>query len=245
VYQPLVDHLAAALGVPAELVVTADYAELVSFLESGQVDAGLFTALSYVQAKEGLPGLRLVLKQVVAGAGSYLGYLYTTEESPADELGELAGKSMCYIDLQSTSGYLYPRALLRQKGFDPDHFFGRVEFGGNHLTCLERVLAGQVDASAAYAGAFAFGRSRGLPIERIKIVGKTRRIPYNALAVRPGLPRAAELRLRHELVHLSTLSPEGQRVFSHESRLNAWVPSLETEYAEVREVLAAERGPAR
>ncbi|HSA24469.1 MAG TPA: PhnD/SsuA/transferrin family substrate-binding protein, partial [Myxococcota bacterium] len=182
-----------------------------------------------------------VLKQVVSGAGSYLGYVYTTDESRAEGLADLAGKSMCYIDLQSTSGYLYPRALLRQKGFDPDHFFGRVEFGGNHLTCLERVLAGQVDASAAYAGAFAFGRSRGLPIDRIRIVGKTQRIPYNALAVRPGLPREVELRLRHELVGLSTQSAAGQRVFSHEARLNAWVPALETEYAEVREVLARER----
>jgi phosphate/phosphite/phosphonate ABC transporter binding protein len=242
VYQPLMELLSAHLGVPVELVVTRDYAELTALLARAEVDVGLFTALSYVQAREAMPAVRPILRQVVAGSGSYLGYVYTTVENPAEHLADLAGRSVCWADLQSTSGYLYPRALLRAKGRDPDTFFGRVEFGGNHLVCLERVLAGQVDAAATYAGAFSAGRARGLAVDRVKIVAKTPRIPYNALTVRPGLPAAAEERIRRELSALSTRSLEGVRALNREMRLNAWAPARDGDYDSVREVLRAERG---
>ncbi len=244
-YQPLIEYLGTRLGVPAELVVAGDYGALTALLARGEVDAALFTALSYVEAKERLPDLRLLLKQVVAGAETYVGYVYTTQEHPARTVEGLAGGVMCWVDPQSTSGYLFPRALLRQRGHDPDRFFGRTEQGGNHLECLERVLSGRADASATYAGAFATGRSHGLPVDRIKIVGKTRRIPYNALVARPGLPAPAAARLTGELLRLSTLSEEGQRSLSADMRLNAWAEAEDADYDDVRRVLAAERATGR
>jgi phosphate/phosphite/phosphonate ABC transporter binding protein len=240
-YQPLIEYLGTRLGVPAELVVADDYGALTALLRDGRVDAALFTALSYVEAHEQVPDLLLLLKQVVAGAETYVGYVYTTREHPAESVEGLAGAVMCWVDPQSTSGYLFPRALLRQRGRDPDRFFGHTEQGGNHLECLERVLDGRADAAATYAGAFATGRTRGLPVERIKIVGKTRRIPYNALVARPGLPAAAAARLKGELLRLSTLSQEGQRSLSADMRLNAWAEAENADYDDVRRVQAEER----
>lgn len=239
--EPVLDYLAERIGVPVRLEVAESYADLGRRMRQQQLDLAKFSPLSYVQAKEADPGLRILLTQVAGGATSYLGYIVAREGDDAESLADLAGRSFCYVDPQSTSGYLYPRALLRSKGLDPDSLFRSTEFGGNHLACLRRVLDGTVDAGAAFSGALSAARHEGLPVYRLKILGKTARIPYDAYCVRSGLPATAAERIKEELLLLSTRTPDGKRLLGGTGQFNAWTEAQDSDYDSVRQALALNR----
>jgi phosphonate transport system substrate-binding protein len=233
-YGPMVAWLGRRVGFAVDVQIAASYASVVEGLRDGVYDVALVTPLAYVEAKEYDPGVRLLASQVAEGTTTYLGYIYTRSDHPAQTLADLAGSTFCYVDPHSTSGFIYPRALLRQRGFDPDRFFGRTELGGNHGVCLRRVLAGEVDAAAISSGAVATARREGLEVDRIKVLAKTPRIPYDAWVASSRLPAAATARLREELLALSTRSPDGRSVLQGPIRLNAWMDVTDGQYDSVR-----------
>lgn len=239
---PVMEHLAERIGVPFELQVAESYAALGAMMQAQELDAAKFSPLSYVEAKEADPGLRIILTQVASGATSYMGYIYTRSDGPAERLEDLANRSFCYVDEHSTSGYLYPRALMRARGLDPNTLFSSIEFGKNHIECVRRVVAGEVEAGAAFSGVFRTAREDDIDVSRLKIIAKTARIPYDAYCVRSGLPRAAAQRIKEELLGLSMRSPEGQRVLMQGTgELNAWTVAQDSDYDSVRQALALVR----
>ena len=233
-YRPLIDYLSRRIGIPIRFELTADYASTTRGIVDGTFDAALGTPLTYVEAIDRDPGIRLLAAQVAEGTTSYLGYVFTRAEDPARSLPELAGRSFCYVDPHSASGYIYPRAMLRQAGFDPETFFGHTEFGGNHFECLRRVLAREVDAACISSGAVSTARREGLPIQDIKVLAKTPRIPFDAWVASSRLPDAAVERLRQELLALSTRSPDGREVLQGPIRLNAFMAVDDAHYDSVR-----------
>lgn len=233
-YGPLLAYVGGRIGVPIQVVIAEDYASIERGLADGTFDAALGTPLAYVQARERDPGIYLLATQVAEGTTSYLGYVYTRADTPFETFADLAGRSFCYVDPYSTSGFVYPRAMLRQRGHDPDSFFARTEFGRNHGTCLRRVLSGAVDAAAISSGAVATARRQGLPIHLIRVVAQTPRIPYDAWIASSRLPDAAVRRLREELLALSTQSEIGRRILRGPIRLNAWIEVDDAHYDSVR-----------
>lgn len=60
---------------------------------------------------------------------------------------DLAGKTWCYNDLGSNSGYNLVRHRLIQGGY-PSHFFSRAIQSGSHQRSIRLVLEGQADCAA-------------------------------------------------------------------------------------------------
>ena len=243
-FAPLRKHLQRRLGVPVQLVIAKNYADLGRMLHDGEVDVGEFTPLSYVLAKLDYPELHLLLREISAGTSTYLSYVYVRADDPAETITALRGRSFCYVDPQSTSGYLYPRALLWEHHIDPDTFFGRTVFAGDHVACLHKVLDGEIDAAAIYSGAVAQARREDLPVFRLKVVAKTRRIPYGAYCARGEMPDAALQRFRNELLQLSERSPEGPRLVGRGIKIDAWTEADDADYNPVRRALFLTRSGA-
>ncbi|HMO42938.1 MAG TPA: PhnD/SsuA/transferrin family substrate-binding protein, partial [Phenylobacterium sp.] len=59
---------------------------------------------------------------------------------------------MGYTDFNSTSGYLFPRSVMRDQGVDPDTFFGKSSFAGGHTQAVMAPENGQFDATIMQAG---------------------------------------------------------------------------------------------
>jgi len=244
-FRPVLEHLSEHIGVPFRLIIADDYSDLGKRVRAQELDLAKFSPLSYVEAKNADPGLQLILMQVAGGGTSYLGYVYTLSGDPAESLLDLSGRSFCYVDPHSTSGYLYPRALMLSQGIDPDRFLGHIEYGGNHVACIRKVLDGELDAGAGYSGAFGAARQQGLPVYKLKILAKTVRIPYDAYCVRSGLPLDATRRLKQELLGLSTRSPGGRRLLAGAVKFNAWTAAEDSDYDSIREALALTRRASR
>ena len=93
-------------------------------------------------------------------------------------LGREHGRRFAFTDLDSTSGYAYPKMLLRKKGIVPSEYFGKVFFLKRHDRVIEALVNGSVDIGAVSDGTYysAVGR-----IER------SEPIPLDAIVAPPNL----------------------------------------------------------
>jgi phosphonate transport system substrate-binding protein len=147
---------------------------------------------------------------------------------------------MAWVDRASTSGYLYPRQLLRWRGYDPETLFGEERFVGDHVKAIEAVVTGAADVAAvaaAFVDAGTFQRSLGT--EGLTVIAKTARIPLDAVVARTDLDRDLVMRLQRALVTLDE-APES-RVLERDWGIGGFVVAGATHYDVVEAALAEER----
>jgi phosphonate transport system substrate-binding protein len=124
------------------------YNHLIHALQSGEVDAAWAPPL--VCARLEAAGSRILLRAVRAGTGSYRAAIFARADRKLS-LERLPGTTVGWLDPQSMSGYVLPRALLHRARMDPDTTFARVTFLGSHAACVKAVLDGKVDVASTYA----------------------------------------------------------------------------------------------
>ena len=127
---------------------------------------------------------------VVNKNSSYNGYIITRKNSEFKSIDHLKGKRFAFVDKQSASGYVYPKAMLLEQGKQPETFFSENIFLGSHDRVIDAVLDGTVDAGATYSEAVEAARGRGLSIQNLQIIAQTEAIPKDAIAARPGFDNA-------------------------------------------------------
>lgn len=141
--------LSAELGIPVKSVVLPHYVAAVEALGTGDCLVGWIPPLAYVYANE-RHGARPALIAVRKGQPFYQGQIVVRSDSDILTLDDLRGKRFAFVDPNSTSGNLYPRALLKSAGIDPDSQFKAAIYSGGHDTALIAVLQGSVDACACF-----------------------------------------------------------------------------------------------
>lgn len=229
--------VAEKVGVPFEIVVTRDYEDLRREVRAGHIDFAQFAPANYIRAKEEMPDLRIVVSHVADGSPTYQGYVLVTADSPYRRLEDLRGRRVCWVDPESTSGYLYPRAVLRKRGIDPDEFFAPPPiFTGNHAAAIDTLLAGGCDVASVYSGALKESWTRGVDREALRILYKTDRIPYDAYCLRPGLPESLAIGIRRALLSISTRTGEGRVILGRATRINGFMIAYDDAYDPVREI---------
>jgi phosphonate transport system substrate-binding protein len=77
----------------------------------------------------------------------YFSDMIVNAQSNLQSFDDLAGKTWCYNDLGSNSGYNLVRQRLMQGGY-PSCFFGKVIQSGSHQRSIRLVVEGQADCSA-------------------------------------------------------------------------------------------------
>lgn len=65
-------------------------------------------------------------------------------------LADLKGKTFCFVDPASTSGYIIPRMILKANGIDPDKDFASTQNAGSHNNVAIAVYKHDCDAGVAY-----------------------------------------------------------------------------------------------
>jgi phosphonate transport system substrate-binding protein len=138
-------------GTTIEFQNATDYAAVIEGMRAGQIDIALLGPFSYVLAKGQDPGITPIAAVVDAPGDEpgYQSYGITTAGSDITDLAGFAGRTVCFVDPNSTSGYLYPTAGLIQAGVDPATGITPVFAGGHDASALA-VASGQCDAGFAY-----------------------------------------------------------------------------------------------
>src|SRR2546427_5805041 len=185
-FEPLMTYLSDSIGQKVVLYVAKDYGDLRTQMEAGAVDIGSFSPFAYVDAAKG-GKIRIIAQSIIEGSATYRGIIVARQDSGLKSIADLKGKRFAFVDPKSASGYVYPRAMLIEKGIDPESFFKETIFAGSHDKVIAAVLEGSVDAGAVYDGALAVAKRSGVPTESLVILASTDPIPHDAIAVRIGL----------------------------------------------------------
>jgi phosphonate transport system substrate-binding protein len=150
-YAPVLAMLERETGTTIEFQNATDYAAVIEGMRAGQIDIALLGPFSYVLAKGQDPGITPIAAVVDAPGDQpgYRSYGITAAGSDITDLAGFAGRTVCFVDPNSTSGYLYPTAGLIQAGVDPATGITPVFAGGHDASALS-VASGQCDAGFAY-----------------------------------------------------------------------------------------------
>jgi phosphate/phosphite/phosphonate ABC transporter binding protein len=220
-------YLERTLGLPVQVVVEPSYAATVESLRAGRVDVAMVGELASLRGQE-IGGIEPLVMPVGEDGQipTYQSVIISRIDSGIHDLAALRGTTLGLVDEQSTSGYLVPRAMLREAGLDPDRDV-TVRLYGRHRAVVEAVIAGEIPAGATHISRLRPpSLDRGPDYARLRILASSRPIPRGPLVVRADLPATIRQALADALLHVHDADPEaaailnvghGQR-FTHAAR---------------------------
>lgn len=175
-YQPLLDYLSRQLNRPVELVQRRTYAEVNDLIEQGQIDMAFVCTSAYVIGQREF-GMELLAAPQVEGETVYHSLLIVPADSQAEEMADLRGKTFAFTDPWSTSGRMYPTAVVKELGENPETFFGQVLFTYSHDDAIRAVASGVADGAAVDSLVYQFALTREPRLaEQTKIIHRS--IPF-------------------------------------------------------------------
>ncbi|WP_028647100.1 phosphate/phosphite/phosphonate ABC transporter substrate-binding protein [Nocardiopsis sp. CNT312] len=147
-YAPLADLVAEASGKEVELEVMTNYAALIEAQRAGTVHIAMYGPFSYVLARDSGVDISPIAAELYEkdGEPSYHSYMVARADSGITALADLRGRTVCFVDPNSTSGRLYPLAGLVGAGLEEGDYTER--FSGGHDASLLAVRDGDCDAGA-------------------------------------------------------------------------------------------------
>ncbi len=237
--EPLFAYLSQRLDMTVSGVTASSYEDLAQLIIAQQIELGVFSPAAYVTAKPKMQAVPIATA-TQDGSPTYLGYIVTrgSEYGERPTLEALRGKSIAWVNQESTSGYIYPRAMLADKGIDADSFFGEPQFAENHEEALRRVIDGEVDVAAA-ASPFVNPESHTtVPgSTQLVVVAKTRRIPLDCVVIHTRIARDLAKSVRSALWSMVHDHQGTSAKLDASWGLDGFVKPMR--YDEVAEVLAA------
>jgi phosphate/phosphite/phosphonate ABC transporter binding protein len=215
-FEPLMTYLSDVIGQKVTLYIAKDYGDLRTQMENGSVDIGSFSPFAYVDAAKG-GKIRIIAQSIIEGSATYRGIIVARKDSGLKSIADLKGKRFAFVDPKSASGYIYPRAMLIEKGIDPESYFTETIFAGSHDKVIAAVLEGRADAGAIYDGALGVAKRSGVAIENLVTLASSDPIPHDAIAVRTGLDEGLAKRIQLALIDLDK-TEAGQRVIANSKK---------------------------
>jgi phosphonate transport system substrate-binding protein len=227
--------LGRLLGVPVKVTVASDYAAVVEALRNRTADLAFTHPGGYVLASREAKAT-IVAKNVWHGKSSFTSRIFVRKDGGVRQLEELRGKTIAFVDPTSSSGYIYPMALLIQRGLvrnrDPRSFFREVVFAGAHDAAMRALLNGHVDAIASFDLAREQYLKDPAERERIVFVAETPPIPEAGVAARDGLDPQTFARVRAALI--SIRGPAYADLLKRLYEIDGFEPAEDREYDPVR-----------
>lgn len=195
--QGLASDLKNALGMEVEEIQASDYNAIIEALRTGQADMAYMGALAVALAVERAQVEPIVMKAPEGDKSQavyHSVFITRSDNDSIQSIKDIRGKTMAFVDPDSTSGNLIPTAEIIH-AFPDEHldsdmlhtngnFFEAVSFSGKHQAGLQAVIKGDVDvvpiSDQILASEIANGNARQ---EDIKIIHESGAIPAEAMVV--------------------------------------------------------------
>lgn len=149
-YKPLIAMLEKETGKKIRFQSATSYAAVIEAQRTDKVDIAQYGPFSFITAQNsGVKATPIAAQTVTKGATpGYQSFGITRPGSGINSIADYKGKKVCFVDPNSTSGFLYPSAALLNAGIDPQKDVTPVMTGGHDASALA-VLHGQCDAGFA------------------------------------------------------------------------------------------------
>lgn len=200
-YEVLAKALTTKLGCEVELQIVDDYAAEVLAMRNGKLDVAQFGPLGYVFAAQKAKAEPLV--SFADGTGkltSYTAGIWVAEDSPAQKIEDLAGKSLALSSVGSASGDALPRYGLKKANVAGV----KLDYAGGHPEAMLALINGKVDAAEINSQQLATAKAAGtFDSSKFRQIWKSEPIPNDPITVRGDLDPAFKDRVRKALLELS------------------------------------------
>lgn len=140
-------QLESLSSMKVEITVSKNYEDLVNKFKNAEVDFAFFSPINFITAEKDADA-KVLLKKVYGDSEFYYSALIVPEKSKIQTLQELEGKTIAFVDPKSTSGYLYPLAMLKE-GLGSSDF--EHEFLGTHEEAVQALSDEKFSAAAVWA----------------------------------------------------------------------------------------------
>lgn len=234
------DYLKKAVGVAeVKLVFSRDrnYESLMTKVGAGEVDIAWLSTVAYLRGRDRYR-LQPLVRPIRGNATSYRGIIIVRKDSGVKTLADLRGKRIGWVDPESSSGYIFPRALLLQAGLDPARDLREERFLQKHDAVVWNVFLGKVDAGACFDDARKL-LGNPLMIERLDVIGRTEPIPNEPIVCRSDLPAPLIARLREAFLALDAANPEHRAYLTIDADdFQGFVAATDEDYESARRLLA-------
>ncbi|WP_062049207.1 phosphate/phosphite/phosphonate ABC transporter substrate-binding protein [Bacillus sp. JCM 19034] len=200
-YEPMVEYLEEYLEIDVEIYNATNYTALIEAMSNGHIHGSSFGPFSYLLAHERANGEAFAIPVDVEDGSLddafYYAQMITLEEYGIDSLADVEGKSLAYADPASTSGHLFPKAMLiNELGLtmdNVDEFPSDVVFSGSHEASLHSVLNGDVHVAGVCSSCIerVFERVDDHEnFEQLKVFHQSEPIPGGPYVISGDLPQS-------------------------------------------------------
>jgi phosphonate transport system permease protein len=199
-WQPLLDDLEKAIGVPVEPIFGTNYSVLVEAMRANQAQIGWFSALPAVQAIDRSQGQVIARTVDVDGKDSYTSTLIVKKGSgiTVDDIVRCGKRYDFGIgDAQSTSGTLAPMTyFFGPRRIDPTACFATVR-SASHQANSFAIANGLVDVATSNSVNTVFLRRENPAIaDQIQTIWESPPIPESGIVLRKDLPADLKAKIR-------------------------------------------------
>jgi len=221
--------------------VPTSYAVLIQALGADAADVAWIAPFAYVRAHE-LNGALPLLRIVRYGSDVYYGQFLVRADSDLQRLEDIAGRRIGYTDAASTTGHIFPKAMLIKRGIAP----AQEVFLGGHPQAVLAVRDGKVDVACTWHSPVRDGQiqdARKLVlatfphiVDEVRILARTEPIPNDLVAVRATLPAPIRERVKDGLLRY-VATPEGREALETLYGVTALAPTVDADYEVIREAV--------
>ena len=203
-FEPIFKAISKSYGLHFTLRVGQSYGAVVEAMANEKVDIAFFGPVSYHKARS-KGAAELLAVAVTDGKSSYYSGIFVRRDSGLMSIGDLKGKSVAFGDVNSTSSFNYPIAMLIEAGVEPVKDLGKVYLTGSHANALGALAAGKVDGACAAFDSFEKAvANKQIDPAKFKVLAKSAPIPYPPLAMHTKLDPAVKKQLRHAFNNIHT-----------------------------------------
>ncbi len=132
--------------------VATSYTAVIEAMGTGKAHMGTLATFAYILAHEKY-GVDCALVSVRYGTPYYKGQIIAGVDTGIKTLEDIEGKTVCWVDATSASGYIIPRIMLKAVGVDPDTDLAQQIEAGSHDAVALSVYKGDCDCGATYIDA--------------------------------------------------------------------------------------------
>ncbi|MBF0120397.1 MAG: PhnD/SsuA/transferrin family substrate-binding protein [Desulfobacterales bacterium] len=225
-YYPLLfEKVKKEIGLDLSLVKIEDYDELDRQIKRGKINIAHLSPIEYVRLKNELGNQIQYFLTVCRGKemnyeSSYRGLVVSKISSEYKNIDDLKSKIVGYKSKSSGSGYIYPIAMIKLAGFNPETHFSK-------LVKLEDGVLQALDAGSIQA---AFISNSMFNPQKHQIIGQTDPIPLGPWIIIKGIDEVTQTKLKKMLMGI----PKDDPVFIKGPDFGGFIDANDAFYDSIR-----------
>jgi phosphonate transport system substrate-binding protein len=240
--EAIADQLQKDTGYYFKVAVPTSYAAVIEAMGTREADIAWLATYAYILAHDKY-GAIVRLSTDRNGLNKYRGQFIARANSGIKKIEDIQGKVVAFTDAASTSGFIYPSAVLQSKGIKPRQYI----FAGGHPQAVLSVYSSRADVGCTY---WSPPDQNGIPqdarlklietypdvLEKVAIIGYTDWIPNDTVTMRKDLPLEIQDKIVKSLLDF-VATPDGKKVMKELYDIDGLNKATDEDYNIVRETL--------